>query len=91
LSKVIKEYEKKIVDGSVNFSNPHFLAFPDCGNSIAAMCGHIFSGMLNQNLINSVHCSPTATFVEMACINWLREVVGCKKVKNRKIFLMLEE
>lgn len=84
LKEVIKEYKKKIVKGSVNFSSPHFLAFPDCGNSIAAMCGHISSGMLNQNLINSVHCSPTATFVEMTVINWLREIVGYKKVKNPK-------
>jgi len=78
IKQVLKICEQKIVSGAVNFSNPHFLAFPDCGNSTSAMCGHIVSGMLNQNLINSMHCSPTATFVEMAVINWFREIVGYK-------------
>lgn len=76
LSTLLKEFDEKVIDGSVNFSSNHFLAFPDCGNSLAAMGGNILSGMLNQNLINSMHCSPTATFVEIATINWLREIVG---------------
>ncbi len=76
LKDVIKEFQEKIMDGSVNFSSPNFFAFPDCGNAISAMVGHILYGMLNQNLINSVHTSPTASFVEIVVINWLREIVG---------------
>ena len=76
LIDVIEEFKEKIMNGSVNFSSAHFLAFPDCGNSLAAMTGHILYGMLNQNLINSIHTSPTATFAEMSVINWLREIVG---------------
>ena len=82
IRKVIKECKKKIIDGSVNFSSEDFLAFPDSGNSTAAMCGHLLYGMLNQNLINSIHCSPTATFVEIAVINWLRDIIGYKVKKN---------
>ena len=84
IRKVIKECKKKIIDGSVNFSSEDFLAFPDSGNSTAAMCGHLLYGMLNQNLINSIHCSPTATFVEIAVINWLRDIIGYKVRKRQK-------
>ncbi len=76
IEEVLEDCKEKIMSGAVNFSDSHFLAFPDCGNSEAAMCGHIISGMLNQNLINSIHTSPTATVVEMTIINWLREILG---------------
>lgn len=82
LNSLLDECKNKVVDGAVNFSSPNFMAFPDAGNSTAAMCGHILTGMLNQNLINSMHCSPTATFVEMAVLNWLREILGYKPVQN---------
>lgn len=84
LEQVLAEFQDKIMDGSVNFSSPNFMAFPDCGNSLASMTGHVLYGMLNQNLINSLHTSPTATFVEMAVINWLREVVGYEVISNPK-------
>lgn len=83
LKKLIKECKNKIMRGSVNFSNPHFVAFPDSGNSLAALSGHIIYGMVNQNLINSIHCAPTATFVEIAVINWLRETIGYKIIKKQ--------
>lgn len=87
LEDVVGEFKTKIMDGSVNFSSPNFMAFPDCGNSLAAMTGHILYAMLNQNLINSIHTSPTATFVEMTVINWLRGVVGYDVVENPKDIL----
>jgi len=84
LEEVLNEFQTKIMDGSVNFSSSNFMAFPDCGNSLATMTGHILCAMLNQNLINSIHTSPTATFVEMAVINWLREIVGYEVVADPK-------
>ncbi|MBS3108145.1 pyridoxal-dependent decarboxylase [Candidatus Woesearchaeota archaeon] len=87
INLVLDEFKNKIMDGSVNFSSPNFIAFPDCGNSLAALTGHILFGMLNQNLINSIHTSPTATFVEMAVINWLRSIVGYKVNNNPKDIL----
>ena len=76
LDEVLSEFQSKVMNGSVNFSSPNFMAFPDCGNALATVAGHMLSGMLNQNLINSIYTSPTATFVEIAVINWLREIVG---------------
>ena len=84
LEEVLTEFRTKIMNGSVNFSSPNFMAFPDCGNSLATITGHILCAMLNQNLINSIHTSPTATFVEMTVINWLREIVGYKVIENPK-------
>jgi len=82
IEKIIKEFEQKILTGSVNFSSPNFIAFPDCGNSNAALIGHVLYGLLNQNLINSIHTAPTATFVEAAVINWFREVVEYEYFKD---------
>src|SRR3989338_2890106 len=84
LEDVLAEFQTKVMDGSVNFSSPNFMAFPDCGNSLATMTGHILCAMLNQNLINSTHTSPTATFVEMTVINWLREIVGYNVIEHPK-------
>mgnify|MGYP001613485321 CR=1 FL=1 len=84
IEKVIEECKERIINGAVNFSSENFLAFPDSGNSIAAVGGHLLYGFLNQNLINSMHCSPTATFVEITVINWLRQLLGykIKKIQN---------
>jgi len=76
LEKLYYSITPKILQGSVNFSSPQFMAFPDCGNAIAAISVIYFWVWTNQNLINSVHTSPTATFAEIAVINWLREIVG---------------
>ncbi|MBD3361268.1 pyridoxal-dependent decarboxylase [Candidatus Woesearchaeota archaeon] len=84
IEKIIEEFEQKILKGSVNFSSPNFIAFPDCGNSNAALIGHILYGLLNQNLINSIHTAPTATFVEAAVINWFREAVGYESFQDPK-------
>jgi len=84
LTELIKEFEEKILNNSVNFSSPNFISFPDCGNSNAALIGQLMYGLLNQNLINSVHTSPTATFVEMAVINWFREIVGYQVYSSPK-------
>jgi L-2,4-diaminobutyrate decarboxylase len=78
LDDVIGKFQRDVVEGSVNFSSPGFMAFPDAGNSIAALAGAVYADMLNQNLINSEHTSPTATFVELATVRWLRQLVGYK-------------
>ncbi|MEA3378565.1 MAG: pyridoxal-dependent decarboxylase [Nanoarchaeota archaeon] len=81
IDKILEEFKEKILDGSVNWSWPGFMAFPDSNNSIAGTIGHIIQGMTSQNLCNSVHISPTATFVEIQLIKWMREALGYK-VKN---------
>jgi L-2,4-diaminobutyrate decarboxylase len=87
IDNVIREFEHKIMANSINFSSPNFIAFPDSGNSVASILGHVLSGMLNQNIINSMRTAPTATFVEIAVVNWLRSLIGYKIVKKpRDIF-----
>ena len=61
-----------------NFSSPNFMGFPDAGNSVASLGGALLYNFLQQNLINQSFCGPSATFVEIAVIQWLREVVDYK-------------
>lgn len=85
IGKILSEFKKKIMRNSVNFSNPRYLGFPDCGISTAAQIGHILSGMLNQNMINSITASPTGTFVDILLIQWMRKLLGFRvkeKIKD---------
>lgn len=83
IGQVIKELKQNVIDGSLNFSSPYFFSFPDCGNSLSGVLGDLFSGMLNQNLISS-YTSPTATFIEIVVINWLRKIAGFPVAKKPK-------
>lgn len=83
---VLKEFENEILPYCTNFSSRKFLGFPDAGNSIGAIGGALMSDFLQQNLINQSFCAPSATFVEIAVIQWLREVVGYEKVKPKNIW-----
>lgn len=87
ITKLTEEFKLKIMDNSINFSSKNFIAFPDSGNSIAALTAHIYEGFLNQNMINSVHTSPAATFVEMTVINWFRKLIGYSVSNTQKSIL----
>ena len=82
LNKVFDEFESDVLPYCTNFSSPNFMGFPDAGNSVASISGAIVSDFLQQNLINQSFCGPSATFVEIAVIQWLRKVVG---YENRKV------
>ena len=84
LDKLIEKFKKEILPYCSNFSTINFMGFPDAGNSIAGLSGAFFSDLLQQNLINSSFCAPIATFMEIAVIKWLRELVGynIKPIKN---------
>jgi L-2,4-diaminobutyrate decarboxylase len=66
----------ELLEGSVNFSSPKFMGFPDAGNSVAGLMGGIIEGLCQQNLLNSKFCGRAATFIECCTVNWLRELVG---------------
>lgn len=76
--KILKEFKESILPYCTNFSSPKFMGFPDSGNSVAAIGASILYNLLQQNLINQSFCGPSATYVEMAVIRWLRETVGYK-------------
>ncbi|MFH1608911.1 MAG: pyridoxal-dependent decarboxylase [Patescibacteria group bacterium] len=86
VEKVIKEFKKNILPFCTNFSSKNFLGFPDAGNSVGAISGGILHNFLQQNLINQSFCAPSATFIEIAVIQWLREAVGYKKTKPKDIW-----
>ncbi|QQG43311.1 MAG: pyridoxal-dependent decarboxylase [Candidatus Daviesbacteria bacterium] len=78
IDDILKEFSEKVLPYCTNFSSPNFMGFPDAGNSVAAISAGLLYNMLQQNLINQSFCGPSATFVEIAVIKWLREVVGYK-------------
>ena len=84
LPNVLQEFQRNILDYSTNFSSPYFMAFPDSGNAIPAIAGALMASLINQNLINSKHCAPAATFAEIAVINWMRELIGYPVVSRPK-------
>ena len=86
VTDVLDEFVNEIMPYSYNFASPTFMGFPDAGNSVGAITGSILSDFLQQNLINQSFCSPSGTFVEMAVLNWLRQVVGYNAVEPEDVF-----
>lgn len=84
LDKLVENFKEDILPYCSNFSTTNFMGFPDSGNSIAGLSGAILADLLQQNLINSSFCAPIATFMEIAVIKWLRELIGysIKQIKN---------
>lgn len=76
LSEILSEFTHTILPDCSNFSSSAFMGFPDSGNSIAGIGGALMSDFLQQNLINQSFCAPSATFVEIAVLEWLRKTVG---------------
>ncbi len=63
---------------SIHQNNLNYIAFPDSGNSKAAIAAAIFVPFLNQNMIAVDKSAPIGTFIEIQLISWLRELVGYK-------------
>lgn len=61
---------------SIHQNNLNYLAFPDSGNSKAAITAAIYSQFLNQNMIAVDKSAPIGTFIEIQLISWLRELTG---------------
>ena len=82
--EVMEEFKKEILPYCTNFSDVKFMGFPDAGNSIGGISGALIADLLQQNLINSSFCAPIATFMEIAVVKWLREIIGyeIKPIKN---------
>lgn len=80
MNEVMREFQNEVLPYCTNFSSPQFMGFPDSGNSVAAITGSILFNFLQQNLINQSFCGPSATFIEIAVLRWLREVVGYKNI-----------
>ena len=86
LEEIITFVKEEILPYCSNFGTEKFMGFPDAGNSIAGISGAVLSDFLQQNLINSSFCAPIATYMEIAVINWLRQIVGYKNVEVNNIW-----
>ena len=82
MDQILSLLEEKVLPYSTNFSSPYAMAFPDAGNSIAAISGSLLSDLINQNLINWKPCAPVGTVIEVIVLNWLRKLVGFPYIEN---------
>ncbi|WP_020216755.1 pyridoxal phosphate-dependent decarboxylase family protein [Salinispora cortesiana] len=76
LDTVLTEVDEVVARYAIAQSHPAYLAFPDTGNAVAAVAGGVLGRILHQNLIAVDRSAPSATFVEIQVIEWLRELVG---------------
>ncbi len=78
LQDVIHDIRGTILPGSIHQHHKNYIAFPDKGSYAAAQYAAMLSAFTNQNLIADAKSAPTATYVEMLVISWLRELIGYK-------------
>ncbi|WP_228534521.1 pyridoxal-dependent decarboxylase [Nocardia sp. BSTN01] len=63
-----------------NEASPRFLGFGDTGDDPAALVGGVLAMLTQQNMINQSFDSPSATFIEIAVLRWLRELIGYRNL-----------
>jgi glutamate/tyrosine decarboxylase-like PLP-dependent enzyme len=73
---VLADVQSRIARYAIGQAHTRYLAFPDAGNALAALAGSMIAPLLNQNLIAVDRSAPSATFVEIQVVEWLRELVG---------------
>lgn len=78
LNELYSCLREKVVRYSIAQSDQRYLAFPDSGNSVATLAADILCGFLNQNLIAVDRSAPSASFIELQLLLWLRHLIGFK-------------
>ncbi len=73
---VLQSFVDVVLPLCKNEASPQFLGFGDTGDDAAALAGGILAMFTQQNLINQSFDSPSATFVEIAVLRWLRNLLG---------------
>jgi Pyridoxal-dependent decarboxylase conserved domain len=73
---VLAEFAHAVLPLCKNEASPRFLGFGDTGDDIAALAGDVLALFTQQNLINQSFDSPSATFIEITVLRWLRELIG---------------
>ena len=73
---VLRDFTDTVLPLCKNEASPYFLGFGDTGDDPAALAGALLATLTQQNLINQSFDSPSATFVEIAVLRWLRELIG---------------
>lgn len=73
---VLAEFTETVLPLCKNEASPRFLGFGDTGDDIATLIGGVLALFTQQNLINQSFDSPSATFIEITVLLWLRELIG---------------
>ncbi|HTE46009.1 MAG TPA: pyridoxal-dependent decarboxylase [Gemmatimonadaceae bacterium] len=73
---VLEEFTANVLPLCKNEASPQFLGFGDTGDDVAALVGSLLATFTQQNLINQSFDAPSATFVEIAVLRWLRALIG---------------
>jgi L-2,4-diaminobutyrate decarboxylase len=73
---VLAEFADLVLPLCKNEASPRFLGFGDTGDDPAALAGGVLALLTQQNLINQSFDSPSGTFIEIAVLRWLRELMG---------------
>lgn len=68
-----------------NEASPRFLGFGDTGDDLAAMAGGLLALFTQQNLINQSFDAPSATFIEITVLRWLRDLLGYRNLPVRDV------
>lgn len=76
LDAVLRDFATTVLPLCKNEASPRFMGFADTGDDAAAVVGGVLSLLTQQNLINQSFDSPSATFVEIAVLRWLRALLG---------------
>jgi L-2,4-diaminobutyrate decarboxylase len=85
-SKTSAESLDAIVSYSIRQNHPRYAAFPDAGNSKAALFAAALEPILNQNMIAVDKSSPIGTFIEIDLIHLLRKLVGYGDAAEQSVF-----
>ncbi|KAK5991617.1 Cysteine-sulfinate decarboxylase [Cladobotryum mycophilum] len=67
---------RNIARGSLHWGSPNWVGFLDSGNSIPSLGAALMVPPLGQNLCNQDVTGPSATFIEMEVVHWLRSNLG---------------
>ncbi len=74
--QVMADFIDRVLPLCKNEASPRFMGFGDTGDDELALTGSVLAMLTQQNMINQSFDSPSATFIEIAVLRWLRELLG---------------
>jgi L-2,4-diaminobutyrate decarboxylase len=73
---VLADFVDRVLPLCKNEASPRFMGFGDTGDDQLALTGSTLATLTQQNMINQSFDSPSGTFIEIAVLRWLRELLG---------------
>ncbi|MFD3507680.1 pyridoxal phosphate-dependent decarboxylase family protein [Nocardia sp. NPDC058666] len=74
--EVLADFVDRVLPLCKNEASPRFMGFGDTGDDQLALAGSVLATLTQQNMINQSFDSPSATFIEITVLRWLRELLG---------------